>query len=417
MSYSGQCYLSQYIGGRSANRGECAQPCRKKYSVKTSDGKVIAENIHALCLKDFNASNHISEMIDAGVFSFKIEGRLKEIEYVKNVTAYYRQELDKYSEKISSGKSIYSFEPCLEKSFNRGFTDYFLEERTNCFNFVSPKSRGEYLGEVIAVSKDFFVINTNKTIHPQDGLMYESDGFLVNKVVGNKIYPNKKFEIKKGTKIFRNTDVEFQKKLILPVKRQIGVNLFVGKSEIVAVDEDNISYSLFINATDAPQNLERMIESYKKQLSKTGDSDFYIKNIEISSDVPFMLIGEINSLRRNLFDGLMKKRLEEYMRESQKEIKLLPYYKTEVDYRANVHNASAKAFYNDCNCNVLEPSLETSFPKHQVELMRTKHCIKFALGICKSEEDLVLIDECGKSYPLKFDCKNCEMVVLSSQKK
>ena len=128
VSYSGQCYLSQYIGGRSANRGECAQPCRKKYSVLTSEGEVLAKDIHALSLRDFNASKHLRQMIENGVYSFKIEGRLKEVGYVKNITAYYRQELDKYSQKSSSGKVFLPFAPNPEKSFNRGFTDYFLEK-------------------------------------------------------------------------------------------------------------------------------------------------------------------------------------------------------------------------------------------------------------------------------------------------
>ncbi len=182
VSYSGQCYLSQYIGGRSANRGECAQPCRKKYTVETIDGKVIAKDIHALCLKDFNASKHIKEMIEAGVFSFKIEGRLKETGYVKNVTAFYRHELDKYSAKSSSGRCIYPFEPNPEKSFNRGFTDYFLDRRKDCFNFDSPKSKGEYLGKIVEVKKNCFKIKTDKKINAQDGLTDGVNGFLVNKV-------------------------------------------------------------------------------------------------------------------------------------------------------------------------------------------------------------------------------------------
>ena len=139
VSYSGQCYLSQYIGGRSANRGECAQPCRKKYSVIDEKGNIIKKDFYALCLKDFNASNHINDMIDSGIYSFKIEGRLKDKGYVKNVVSYYRQELDKYSQKSSTGKIIYPFTPDVEKSFNRGFTDYFLKGRTDCFNLISPK--------------------------------------------------------------------------------------------------------------------------------------------------------------------------------------------------------------------------------------------------------------------------------------
>ena len=232
VSYSGQCYLSHYIGGRSANKGECAQPCRKKYTLEDCNGKIIAKDFPALCLKDFNASKHLKQMIDAGIFSFKIEGRLKEKNYVKNITAYYRQELDKYSDKTSSGRCLYPFTPNPEKSFNRGFTDYFLEKRTNCFNFVSPKSRGEYLGEITEIKGDCFVLNTNKEIHAQDGITINEEGCLVNKVLaeGNKVtvYPAKKLDLKIGAKVYRNIDVKFEKELLSPVKRQIGVGVGVG---------------------------------------------------------------------------------------------------------------------------------------------------------------------------------------------
>ena len=207
VSYSGQCYLSQYIGGRSANRGECAQPCRKKYSVLNDKGNCIAKDVYALCLKDFNASKYLKEMIDSGIYSFKIEGRLKDVGYVKNVVAYYRQQLDKFSEKSSSGKSVYPFIPDVEKSFNRGFTDYFLSGRTDCFNFVSPKSRGKYLGLGKNNKNGQSVyIKTSEKISAQDGLCYVSDkeleGFLVNKVEkyndGYIVYPNRVVNIKEN---------------------------------------------------------------------------------------------------------------------------------------------------------------------------------------------------------------------------
>ena len=371
VSYSGQCYLSQYIGGRSANRGECAQPCRKKYSVETVDGKIIAKDIYALCLKDFNASNRLKDMIDAGVYSFKIEGRLKDSNYVKNITAYYRHELDKYSQKSSSGRSIYPFKPNPEKSFNRGFTDYFLEKRKDCFSLNSPKSRGEYIGVISEVKNGCIKICTDKTIHPQDGLTDGIDGFLVNKIENNYVYPNRQVKFKAGDKIYRNVDVEFEKQVAQKVKRQIGVNINI-TDVITLVDEDGIKVSIPIT------------------------------------------VSRINELRRSAFDKLMQKRLDEYKREEHKNLAYCPYYKSQIDYRGNVHNLSAKDFYKKCGAEVCEMSLETELPKHPVELMRTKHCIKYALGMCKSPEKLVLRDEYGKVYPLKFDCKKCEMSVLNN---
>ncbi len=417
VSYSGQCYLSQYIGGRSANRGECAQPCRKKYTVKNTQGKIFAKDIYALSLKDFNASKNIKDMIEAGVYSFKIEGRLKDIGYVKNIVSYYRQELDKYSQKASSGHSICTFTPNPDKSFNRGFTNYFLEGRCDSFNQISPKSIGEYIGKVKTVDKNWFVIETNKPLSPQDGLCFIKnntlEGFLINKIEGNKIFPNKKFELKCGVKIFRNQDVDFEKELLKPVKRQIGVNITFKNGCIFVKDEDGISTEIFIKANEKANNAEKMANNFVKQFSKTGESDFYIKDIKIASEVPFMPVSELNRLRRECFDRLMQKRLSEYKREIQKPIKTKEYYKKEVDYRANIHNKTAQKFYEEAGVNVIEGSFESKTPERQVELMRTKHCIKYALDICKSKENLILVDEKGQEYPLRFDCKNCEMAVLS----
>lgn len=420
VSYSGQCYLSQYIGGRSANRGECAQPCRKHYDIVDDKGNKYTYP-YPLCLKDFNASNHIKEMIDSGVFSFKIEGRLKDTGYVKNVVSYYRQLLDKYSEKSSSGKSIYPFTPDAEKSFNRGFTDYFLKGRGECFNPYSPKSRGKYIGKVSAVKGNVIYIETGMDIHSQDGLCFinndKMEGFLVNKAEMGKnqavVYTNKNVNISVGTKIYRNVDVAFEKELLQPVKRQIGVGVNVSNGTIELIDEDGVSITISIPEGDAAKNQQRMNETFVKQFSKTGDSDFYIKEISIKSDVPFLPVSVLNQLRREAFDKLISKRLLSYKREEQKKLKYSQISTFTPDYRANVHNKSAKEFYEKCGARVNEVSLETKLPDRQVELMRTKHCIKYALNMCKSPKNLFLQDEKGVIYPLKFDCKNCEMAVLT----
>ena len=426
VSYSGQCYLSQYIGGRSANRGECAQPCRKSYRVKDDSGKEY-NYPYPLCLKDFNASHHIKEMIDSGVFSFKIEGRLKDIGYVKNVVSWYRQLLDKYSEKSSSGKSIYPFIPDVEKSFNRGFTDYFLTGRSECFSPYSPKSRGKCIGNVIRSDGNTILIDTgmdkNIEVSSQDGLCFEADnmldGFLVNKAerVNNAILvtPNKQISIKKGTKIYRNLDVKFEKELLKPVKRKIDAVVNVYEDKIELIDEDSVSVSIPMPEGELAKNQQKMNETFLKQFSKTGDSDFYLNEINIKADVPFLPVGEINKLRREAFEKLMQKRLVSYKREEQKELKYSQISSFTPDYRANVHNREAKEFYSKCGAVVNEMSLETELPKRQVELMSTKHCIKYALNLCKSSKKLFLQDEKGVIYPLKFDCKNCEMVVLSPE--
>ena len=154
-----------------------------------------------------------------------------------------------------------------------------------------------------------------------------------------------------------------------------------------------------------------MKETFVKQFSKTGESDFYIEDIKIATELPFMPVSAINQLRRQAFEQLMTERLKQYKREIQKQLNYLPYYKKELDYRANVYNDEAKMFYSKCGCNVIEPAMEEKLPERSIELMRTKHCIKYALKMCKSPQKLVLEDEFGKIYPLNFDCKNCEMVI------
>ena len=224
-----------------------------------------------------------------------------------------------------------------------------------------------------------------------------------------------------GDEIYRNSDVEFEKQLSLPVKRQIGVQVQVlpnpddeSKQSVLLtlIDENNISIKLPIEGEIA-NNPDKMKDTFVKQFSKTGESDFYIENIEIHSELPFLPVSKINQLRRQAFEVLMSERLKQYKREIQKPLKSTPFYKKEVDYRANVFNNQAVGFYSECDCKVLEPAMEEKLPKQQIELMRTKHCIKYALNMCKSPQKLILEDEHGQKYPLIFDCKNCEMVVMS----
>ena len=411
VSYSGRCYFSHYIGGRSANRGECAQACRKKYTLVDENGKIIAKDKYLLSMKDFNASRHLKDLIDAGVISFKIEGRLKDENYVKNVVAYYRQEIDKFARKTSSGKVFSDFEPDVRKSFNRGFTDYFLHGRKKCFNFESPKSLGEKLGKITKVGKDCFELNAE--VSKQDGLYFNGQGCLVNKVEGRKIYPNKMDGIAVGIDVYRNFDSRFEKQLEnSKIKRRIGVKFVCKNGALNAQDEDGNFVVFVLPQGEMPKNSEKMRENFINQLKKTGESDFYTENTEIIGELPFMPVSKINEVRRKILSDLMNERLKNYKRDLQKPLKYAEFPQKELDYRANIHNSEAKCFYENSGCKVCEMSAESgAFPK---ELMRTKHCLKFAFNMCKSPEKLFLIDEKGKKYPLKFDCANCEMVISAS---
>ena len=414
VSYSGQCYLSHYIGGRSANKGECAQACRKIYTLIDDKNNIIAKDKYLLSLRDFNASKHLSELINSGVKSFKIEGRLKDENYVKNVVAFYRKEIDKLAQKTSSGKVFLDFEPDVKKSFNRGFTDYFLDGRKRCFNFDTPKSIGEYLGKITKVSKNYFEINNKSIIlNPQDGLYFAGCGCLVNKFENGKIYPNKLDGIKEGIDIYRNFDAKFEKQLTnSKAKRQIGVKFIYEKNILKAIDEDNNFVQIQITGEMA-NNPIKTKENFQNQLQKTGESDFYVQEVKINDELPFLPISQINNLRREILKKLMDERIKNYPKKYQKPLKYVDFPFKEQDYRANVHNNSAKEFYQNCNCKICEMSAESgSFAK---ELMRTKHCLKYAFDMCKSPKKLFLIDEKGEKYPLIFDCKKCEMAILNPE--
>ena len=419
VSYSGQCYFSYANGGRSANRGECAQPCRKKYSLIDESGKVILKDKYLLSLKDFNASDSLKALVNVGVKSFKIEGRLKDINYVKNVVAYYNDELNKYAGRTSSGRVYLDFEPNPDKTFNRGYTDYFLNERGQCFNFLSPKSRGEKIGKVKRICHNYFEINAD--LSPQDGLCFISDGemtgFLVNRVDGNKVYPNKMDGIKSGTLLYRNFDAKFEKQLeTTKTVRKIDVAIYVKDGFISAKDEDFNEVKVQLPVGEAPKNLEKMKETLINQFFKTGETIFKCSEINIFDDkIPFLPVSQINDLRRELLQMLSNERLRNYTRNSQNPIRYADYPESKIDYRGNVFNNSAKQFYSNCNCEVLEGALEAkeTIPSG-IELMRTKHCLKFAAGLCGQPcKKLYLVDVKGKKYPLKFDCKNCEMVIQS----
>src|SRR5574344_10891 len=419
VSYSGQCYLSFANGGRSSNRGECAQPCRKKYSLVDETGKIYFKDKYLLSLKDFNASESIEKLINCGVKSFKIEGRLKDINYVKNVVLFYNFLLNKFANRTSSGKVFSDFTPDIYKTFNRGYTDYFLNGRGQCFNFLSPKSKGEKIGKIKKVCGNYFEIDSE--LNSQDGICFIKDGemfgFLVNKVDGDKVYPNKMDNISAGIVIYRNFNSKIEKLFnsLNPVIK-IGVKFNIKNGILYAIDEDDNEVSLALPKGEEPKDYEKLKDNFISQLSKTGDSDFYSEGVFIEgSDLTFIPISKINELRRDILEKLMAERLKNYKKSNQIPMNYCEFPKNEIDYRGNVFNDEAEKFYNNCGCDVCERALESSKSiPNGIELMRTKHCLKFAANLCKKPtKKLFLVDENGKKYPLVFDCKNCEMVILS----
>jgi putative protease len=244
----------------------------------------------------------------------------------------------------------------------------------------------------------------------------DGEGCLVNKVANNFIYPNKKMKIKIGDNVYRNFDSEFEKQILAPTKRKINIEVEIKDNFLKIIDEDGISVQKELCKGELPKDNAVFKNLLIKQLSKTGDSIFELKNISINQEVCFMPISTINQLRRELLDELVKKRVDYYeknIKKVQNKMNYTKYFKDKVDYKANVYNKSAEEFYKKCGCEVVEKAFEYKKPNRKIELMTCKYCIKHALNMCKVNLKLYLVDEKGIKYPLSFDCKNCKMYVMS----
>ncbi|MBQ5925501.1 MAG: U32 family peptidase [Paludibacteraceae bacterium] len=438
VSYSGQCYMSEAARGRSANRGACAQMCRLPYDLIDGEGNIIVHKKHLLSLKDFDASRHLQEMIDAGISSFKIEGRLKDIEYVKNITSYYRRKFDAILEGTprqasSSGKTTFFFEPNPKKTFYRGATDYFLEGRKrDIWSFDTPKSLGEPIGKVKDIWRNALTINTKTEIVNGDGLCFlnkkgEFEGFRVNKVESGRLLPLVMPKIEKGTLVYRNSDVAFERILAgKTAERKIHVDIQLQATNnqllISMTDTDKVSTSITVEYLgDKANNPEKMLDTWRTQLSKLGGTIFEAQNIDLSAlHTPFFIpVSQIAEWRRELVELHEQNRAKTYNR-SLIEIKPTThrYITTDLDYRANVYNSQSKAFYEQHGCHVKQMAFEQQYQPN-VELMRTKHCIRYALGLCRKENPKSQVKElylqnANDRFLLEFDCRNCEMIIFKS---
>ncbi|MCF8372174.1 MAG: U32 family peptidase [Bacteroidales bacterium] len=444
VSFSGQCYFSHATTGRSANRGECAQACRMPFDLIDGDGKTILKNRHLLSLKDFQASKHLADLIEAGITSFKIEGRLKDKNYIINNTAYYRQLLDSYLLgsssycKASSGKTHFSFAPDPDKSFNRGFTDYFLGQRKpEMASFETPKSKGKLIGKVKKTGKDFFMLDTDLEINNGDGLCFIDkngglEGFNVNRFENGKIYPSTMRELSIGINIYRNFDRKFSKELEANRdKRKIKVRFIFSETRegflIKAIDEDGheLSHSDFCEQIPANKP-DRARETIITQLKKAGDTNFEISEVEIDLSKDYFIPASfLNNLRRSILVLLEEKRRQNYKREERiVQSNEVPYPEDKIDHKTNVSNDLAKKFYARHGVQNLEEAFEL-LPKTEFAgktIMTTRYCIKFELGVCPHKQDAstqslhlkepLFLHDKQHSYRLEFDCKACLMKVV-----
>ncbi|AWK04397.1 peptidase U32 [Flavobacterium crocinum] len=443
VSFSGNCYMSVANGERSANRGSCAQNCRLPYNLIDGNGDTLIRNSHLLSIKDLDISDQIPNLIEAGIVSFKIEGRLKDVAYVKNNVSYLRQKLDSYLEgpgsekytKASSGKCTYTFDSALNRTFNRGYTDYFVNERHSSIgSWESPKSKGQYIGKLIRTVGGAYEIENGELLNNGDGLCFinennEADGIYVNKAENGKVYPNVLKEVKDGTFIYRNNDAAFIKIVEREdsAVRKLSTTLLLTETEtgfqLIATDEDgNVSTVNLEHPKEQTKTGESIEENIKTQLAKTGFTPYTADKITIMfSQNWFLPISKINEMRRTVYDQLTEIRLANYVREEHQLVKTShPYPETKLDFMYNVSNKTARKFYERHGVTEIEKAFELQWDPGKSRVMTTKYCIKYELKKCpihqkdivgvKVKEPLVL-KQGELEYKLKFNCKPCEMEI------
>ena len=480
VSYSGQCYLSHVIGGRSANRGACAQPCRLSWNLENAEGKRLISNRHLLSLRDLNNSKNIEELIDAGITSFKIEGRLKDIDYVKNVTAYYRNRIDEIIAKrddicrSSRGESNPTFYPAPEKSFSRGFTDYFIHGRQKYIDApYSPKSMGEYLGTIEKVKNKSITIRTGKELHNGDGLCFldrENNllGFNVNAVAENKtrsltqtitsntdISMATRFKIE-GSKIFRNSDLVWQKEVEKSNgnrKQKISLRFtdtedgFALSAKLYNEDSEYVTTNISIEK-EVAINTEKALDNIKSKLSQWGDTEFSVEEIDVdfndngqqttnnrhcpqespvetygrTSLAYFIRASVLGEMKKDLVEKLKSYLIEKHRNERDTFVRpetnaIFP--KDNLSYLGNVINKKSREFYEMHGVENIEDGLEKLRSDDELVVMTTKHCVRYANNICSKEigkpaTSLYLVNDKGR-FRLDFDCRNCCMKVIKEK--
>ena len=452
VAFSGQCYISHAHTGRSANRGECSQACRLPYDLADKDGNLVASNQHLLSMKDNNQSANLRALAEAGISSFKIEGRYKDMAYVKNITAHYRQLLDEimadspeYS-RTSAGRSTFLFQPLADKTFNRGATDYFVNGRTADIGaFDSPKFVGEPVGSVIRLDgkqRRHFDTTSAVELHNGDGLtFYDRKGELVGLRVNRAEKIGEDFrvhtadaipaELFPGTGIFRNRDHEFEKMLEKKsAERRIDVDVVFAETPdgfaLTLTDETGIRVTASLpHAKEPAKDADRAITGLRESLGKLGATIFSARHIELQfTEAWFLPAGAINALRRDAAEKLEAARIAALAPLPRRAPVEPPvqYPETELSYLANVLNQKARDFYHRHGVQLIEAAYEANEHLDDASLMITKHCLRYSFNLCPKEvkgikpDPMTLIN--GKEkLTLRFDCKRCEMHVVGRIRK
>jgi len=433
VSYSGQCYASQYCFSRSANRGACAQFCRMKFDLLDADGNELEHQRHLLSLKDLNQSEHLEDLINAGATSFKIEGRLKDVTYVKNVVAAYSQRLNVFIEKhpqeyqrASKGRCTYSFTPNLRKTFNRGFTTYFLNGRQpDIFSPDTPKAMGEFVGTVKEIRRESFNVAGTASFANGDGLCYldverELRGFRVNRAEGNRLYPQQMpRDLRPGMALYRNNDQEFERLLSRPSsERKIAV---VFQLELTQNGFSLSGEGISVNIVCEHQLAEKpQRDNIIRQLSRLGGTPYECSGVELPEDfnyfIPSSLLAE---LRRQWVEKCQDnswQRSSVVLNAAAHE----PVPEYNPKYLYNIANREAGIFYTKQGVSDIAPAYELKAPRSAL-LMQCRHCLRYSLGYCvknggshpRWREPLMLRLGDGRCFRLEFDCRHCQMNVYA----
>ncbi|EOI3568892.1 U32 family peptidase [Cronobacter dublinensis] len=454
VAYSGQCYISHAQTGRSANRGDCSQACRLPYTLKDDQGRVVAYEKHLLSMKDNDQTANLAALIDAGVRSFKIEGRYKDMSYVKNITAHYRQMLDAIIEdrgdlaRSSAGNTAHYFVPSTEKTFHRGSTDYFVNARKMDIGaFDTPTFVGLPVGEVLSVGKDYLDVDATEPLANGDGLNVmikrEVVGFRVNvaeKTGENRyrVFPNEMPSELKTLRprhtLNRNLDHNWQQALLkTSSERRVAVDIELGGWQeqliLTLTSEDGVSVTHTLDGQfDEANNPEKALTSLKEGLAKLGQTIYFARDVQITlPGALFVPNGQLNAFRREAIEALDAARLASYQRGVRKPVSVPPpvYPETHLSFLANVYNHKAREFYQRYGVQLIDAAYEAHEEKGDVPVMITKHCLRFAFNLCPKQAkgnikswkatpmQLVHGDEV---LTLRFDCKPCEMHVVGKIK-
>jgi len=435
--YSGQCYMSRYLSDRSGNRGDCVQACRSRYDLQDAHGQVLVKNKHLLSLKDMNRVDYLKALIEAGVTSLKVEGRLKDEQYVKNITAFYRQNIDKILndnplyEKSGGGATTFFFTPDPKRTFNRDFTSYFADnQREKIASFDTPKAMGQYVGKLRQDRQNrLYYIGDEKLVNG-DGLCFINDkgelaGFLVNKVEGQQIVAQKELSRFSEVDLYRNVDKNYEKQLSeKTADRKIPVDITFSELDdgfqLQLVDEDNVSVSVKSLTDKIAANKEDVAKNQLiNSLSKLGNTPYVLNHLQIDSKIYFLQASFINKMKNDAVELLSQRRIDCFKaKEFQHEYHPEPLF-TEVNYKRNVVNELHKSVYEDFGATSVEYGIDKTLDFKRKELMVCKYCIRYELGLCSKEKSrrevdypLFLVDNQHK-YMLDFDCKKCEMHILA----